>query len=97
MLCSNSDNAPVDEACGDDAKESANTHIVASVMGRGRTSRAPELVTSLVLNPARADPEAAILAKTTMDVRRVLRKCPSGRKLFANRISILAHADRETK
>ena len=50
------------------------TQIVTAAVGKGRTSRAPELVTNLVLNPARADPEGAILAKTLMDTRRLLRR-----------------------
>ena len=49
------------------------TQLVSAVVGRGRTSRAPELVMNVVLNPARADPEGAILAKSLMDIRRLLR------------------------
>ena len=50
------------------------TVIVNTVVGESRTHRAPEVVTSIVLNPARADPEGAVMAKTFEDFRRMLGK-----------------------
>ena len=62
------------------------TAIIGTVISRKRSHRCPEIVVSVCLNPLRADPKSALLYKTLLDARRLLKKSPERAQAFFDQL-----------
>ena len=58
------------------------TAVIGTVLSRKRSQRCPEVVVSVCLNPARADPKSVLLYRTLLDARRLLKKSPTRARTF---------------
>ena len=58
------------------------TSIIGSVLSKSRNLRCPEVVMSVCMNPARADPRSVLLYRSLLDARRVLSKTPARLEAF---------------